>query len=169
MLRLRTARRDDLQLLRALLFEAAFWRPNVLRPPLEQALADPELQRYVEGFSRPGDFGIVAEEGAKPLGAAWWRYFQAGAPGYGFVDESTPEVSAAVLPAYRGRGVGTALLRALEHEAREQGIKRLSLSVEGDNPAAALYKRLGFRPVGREGNALTMVIELDQPQAPQDF
>jgi GNAT superfamily N-acetyltransferase len=168
MLRLRTARRDDLQLLRALLFEAVFWRPNVLRPPLEPALADPELERYVERFGRPGDFGIVAEEGGEPLGAAWWRYFQAVAPGYGFVDESTPEVSAAVLPAHRGRGIGTALLRALEHEAREQGIKRLSLSVERDNPAAALYERLGFRPLGCEGNALTMVIEPDQPQSPRD-
>jgi GNAT superfamily N-acetyltransferase len=169
MLRLRTARPDDLRLLRALSFEAAFWRANVPRPPLEQALADPQLGRYVEGFGRAGDFGIVAEEGGEPRGAAWWRYFQAGAPGYGFVDESTPEVSAAVLPPHRGRGIGTALLEALEHEAHEQGIKRLSLSVERDNPAAALYERLGFRPLGREGSALTMVIELDQPPPPLDF
>jgi GNAT superfamily N-acetyltransferase len=169
MLHLRSARYGDLQLLRVLLFEAAFWRPNVPRPPLEQALTDPGLARYVEGFGRAGDFGIVAEEGAKPLGAAWWRYFRAGTPGYGFVDESTPEIAAAVFPAYRGRGIGTALLGALEHEAREQRIARLSLSVEPDNPAAALYERHGFRHLDREGDALTMVIELDQSQAAQDF
>jgi len=168
MLHLRIARYDDRQLLRALLFEAAFWRPDVSRPPLEQALADPELARYVEGFGRRGDFGIVAEERATTLGAAWWRYFRASAPGYGFVDESTPEISVAVLPAYRGRGIGTTLLGALELQARGQGIKRLSLSVERDNPAAALYERHGFRPLGGEGNALTMVIELDQSQAQQD-
>lgn len=138
------------------------------RPSLEQALADPALARYVEGFGRPGDFGVVATEGAEPLGAAWWRYFQAGAPGYGFVYEATPEVSAAVLPAHRRRGIGTSLLGALEHEARDQGIKRLSLSVERDNPATALYERLGFRPLDRWGSALTMVIELDQPQSPRD-
>ena len=169
MLRLRTARHDDIQLLRALLFEAAFWRPDVVRPPLERALADPALARYVEGFGRPGDFGLVAQEGAEPLGAAWWRYFQAGEPGYGFVDEATPEVSAAVLPTHRRRGTGTALLGELERQARDQGIKRLSLSVERDNPATALYERLGFRPHDRGGSALTMVIELDQPQSPRNF
>jgi GNAT superfamily N-acetyltransferase len=169
MLHLRAALPADVQFLRAMLYEAAFWRPNVLRPPLEQALADPELARYVEGFGRPGDFGIVADEGAEPLGAAWWRHFEAGAPGYGFVDQSTPEVSIAVRPAHRGRGIGAALLGALEQEAREQGIDRLSLSVERDNPASALYARLGFRVVGRSGNALTMAVELDQPQAPRTF
>lgn len=166
MLRLRPLNADDIQLLRALLVEAAYWRPNVVRPSRERALADPELARYVEGFGRPGDFGVVANEGSEPLGAAWWRYFQADAPGYGFVDEATPEVSTAVLPAHRGRGIGTALLEALEREARGQQIGRLSLSAERDNPAAALYERLGFRPLGHQGNALTMVIELDQPQSP---
>ena len=169
MLRLRTAERADLPLLRRCSFEAAFWRANVPRPPLEQALADPALARYLEDFGRPGDFGIVAEEGGEPLGAAWWRYFQADAPGYGFVDEATPEVSVAVLATHRGQGIGTALVRALQREARDRGIERLSLSVERDNPATALYERLGFRARGREGNALTMEIELAQPQPPLDL
>lgn len=163
MLRLRTAQRDDVQLLRVLLFEAAFWRSNVARPPLDEALATRELARYVDGFGRPGDFGIVAEEGAEPRGAAWWRHFQAVAPGYGFLDEATPEVSTAVLPGHRGRGIGTALLGALQREARDRRIDRLSLSVERDNPAVALYERLGFRPLDCERNALTMVIELNRP------
>jgi ribosomal protein S18 acetylase RimI-like enzyme len=169
MLRLRTAQRDDAQLLRALLYEAAFWRSNVARPQLDEALTNPELARYFEGFGRPGDFGVVAEEGAERLGAAWWRYFQAGAPGYGFVDEATPEISAAVLPGHRRRGIGTALLGALQREARIQGIDRLSLSVEQDNPAIALYERLGFRPLDRERSALTMVIELQRPLPRRNF
>jgi len=160
MLLLRSARHDDLDLLRRLLFEAAFWRPGVMRPPLEQALADPGLACYVQGFGREGDFGIVAEAGAEHLGAAWWRYFRAGAPGYGFIDEGTPEISAAVLPGYRGRGIGSALLAALKREAREQGVARLSLSVELDNPAVALYERHGFRRLHRRANAQTMAIEL---------
>lgn len=168
MFRLRAARCDDIALLRALLFEAAFWRPGIARPPLEQALADPELARYVDGFGRTGDSGVVAEEGAEALGAAWWRHFRADAPGYGFVDEATPELAMAVLPAHRGRGRGAALLEALEREARDQQIHRLSLSVERDNPAAALYRRRGFRPLGRRGSALTMVIELDQPPSPRN-
>jgi GNAT superfamily N-acetyltransferase len=154
-----------MQLLRTLLVEAAYWRPDVARPSLERALADPVLVRYVEGFGRPGDFGVVANERSEPLGAAWWRYFRADAPGYGFVGEATPEVSIAVLPTYRGRGIGTTLLEALEREARGQQVARLSLSVERDNPAAALYERFAFLPVGHRGNALTMAIELDQPKS----
>ena len=126
-----------------------------------------QLARYVEGFGRPGDFGVVAEEGAEPLGAAWWRYFQAGAPGWGFVDEATPEIS--VLPSHRRRGIGTALLGALQREARIQRIDRLSLSVEQDNPAIALYERLGFRPLDGERSALTMVIELQRPLPRRNF
>lgn len=155
----------DVELLRALLFEAAFWRADVARPSLERALADPELARYVDCFGRRGDFGIVAGEGGESVGAAWWRYFQAGAPGYGFVDEATPEISVAVFPTQRGRGIGTALLGALDREARDRGIKRLSLSVERDNPAAGLYERLGFRRLANRGNALTMVIELSRPRS----
>jgi ribosomal protein S18 acetylase RimI-like enzyme len=162
MLRLRPLDRQDHQLLRALAFEAAFWQPEVPRPPREEALADPRIARYFEGFGRPGDFGVVAEEGGEGLGAAWWRYFRAEAPGYGFVDEATPEISAAVLPGHRDRGIGTALFRALEREARDRGIARLSLSVERDNRAAALYERLGFQPLAQKGDALTMVLELDQ-------
>jgi ribosomal protein S18 acetylase RimI-like enzyme len=159
MLRLRVAQRDDLELLRALLFEAAFWRPEVARPSPGEALAAPELARYVEDFGRPGDFGLVAEEHGEPVGAAWWRHFDARAPGYGFVDEATPEITVAVFPAHRSRGIGTTLVEAIRGEARERGIPRLSLSVERDNPALGLYERLGFRPTGGEGNALTMVTE----------
>jgi GNAT superfamily N-acetyltransferase len=160
MLHLRTAQPDDVQLLRTLLLEAAFWRVNVVRPSLGEALAKPDLARYVEGFGRPGDLGIVAEEDGEPWGAAWWRYFPAGALGYGFFDEATPEVSAAALPVHRWRGIGSALVEALEREARDRGIDRLSLSVDRDNHAVALYRRLGFRPRKSEQNALTMTIEL---------
>lgn len=169
MLHLRTAQRDDVPLLRTLLFEAAYWRSSMPRPPLEQALAAPELARYVDDFGRPGDFGLVAHYDAEALGAAWWRRLQADSPGYGFVDEATPELSTAVLPAHRGRGIGTALLTELKGQARSHEINRLSLSVERDNPAAALYQRVGFQPLRYNRNALTMVIELDQPQPPQNF
>jgi GNAT superfamily N-acetyltransferase len=155
MLRLRTAGDGDLQFLRAMLVEAAYWRPDAIRPPFP----DPQLARYVEGFGRPGDLGVVADQDAEPVGAAWWRYFSAAAPGYGFIDEATPEISIGVLPAHRGHGIGTALLGALLREARDRQIGRLSLSVERDNPAAALYERLGFRALHRDGSAVTMALD----------
>ena len=133
------------------------------RPPLEEALEDPELARYVESFGRQGDLGLVAEEAGEPVGAAWWRLFPSEAPGYGFIDEATPEVSVAVRAEHRGRGVGTVLLRALVGEARDRGIGRLSLSVARDNPAVSLYQRIGFRSCSSDGSVTTMVIDLRGP------
>lgn len=48
----------------------------------------------------------------------------------------------------RGRGVGTALLAAIEAEARSRGYSELRLDVIDSNPRArALYERLGYEPV----------------------
>ncbi len=55
-------------------------------------------------------------------------------------------VDISLLPAHRGSGVGTELLRALQQEATTAG-KPLRLSVARDNPARRLYARLGFTPV----------------------
>jgi ribosomal protein S18 acetylase RimI-like enzyme len=53
-------------------------------------------------------------------------------------------VDIALLPQWRGRGIGTALIEALFAEARGIG-KEVSISVEKFNPAQRLYRRLGFR------------------------
>jgi ribosomal protein S18 acetylase RimI-like enzyme len=61
----------------------------------------------------------------------------------------------ALLPAFRGRGLGTRLLHALIEEA-ERGALKLSIHVEVGNPARALYARVGFRPVGEQGVYMLM-------------
>jgi ribosomal-protein-alanine N-acetyltransferase len=56
----------------------------------------------------------------------------------------------AVHPAYRRRGVGRHLLVAGLAEARRRGSRLATLEVRPSNRAArALYRRLGFREVGR--------------------
>ena len=51
----------------------------------------------------------------------------------------------AVLPGWRGRGVGRALLEAVETEAVRRGCCKLTLEVQEDNePARRLYDRFGF-------------------------
>jgi ribosomal protein S18 acetylase RimI-like enzyme len=56
----------------------------------------------------------------------------------------------ALAPEFRGRGIGTTLLRALIAEAGASG-RKLSVHVEVSNPARSLYDRLGFLPVGERG------------------
>lgn len=54
----------------------------------------------------------------------------------------------AVLPGWRGRGVGSALLRALLDMARAAGHDRAMLNAQVR--AAAFYRRFGFEPAGGE-------------------
>ena len=59
--------------------------------------------------------------------------------------------SLAVLPEYRGCGVGRMLLCAMRGMAVEAGYERVGLIVDFDNPRAeALYSSLGFERVGRK-------------------
>ena len=131
-----------------MLYEAVYWRPGDRKPPETEMLADDRFMRYVSGWGRPGDVGVIAEdESGRPFGAAWFRLFSKDQPGYGFIDEFLPELSVAVQDDSRGRGVGTALLLSLLKEAATAGFPALSLSVSADNPALHLYQRLGFAKV----------------------
>lgn len=56
----------------------------------------------------------------------------------------------ALSPAFRGRGIGTELLRSLIAEA-DGSERTLSIHVEANNPARRLYERLGFREAGEHG------------------
>jgi ribosomal protein S18 acetylase RimI-like enzyme len=142
---LRLARAADAPFLLTMLFYAAHAHdePGV-RP--EHLLANPALARYVVGFGRPGDLGVVAEAEQRPVGAAWLRLFPGDDRGYGWVDDDTPELSIAVAPDHVGRGLGTAIMRELLGHARGRHAA-ISLSVRKDNPARRLYVRFGFTPV----------------------
>ena len=130
--------------------------------------ADVPLERYVAGWGRRGDDALVAIDEFQPVGAAWFRLFDADEPGYGFVDEETPELTIAIVPSRRGKGLGEQLLISLLDRAREEGYARISLSVEADNPAIRLYEQHGFAKVGDRAGALVMSAELGgQAHAPR--
>ena len=134
-----------------MLHHAYYWRERV---------PGSLVSRYVRAWGRPGDTAVIALAGGFPVGAAWYRVFSADEPGYGFVDERTPELAIAVVPSQRGRGVGEQLLLALIERARQAGYTSLSLSVEPGNPARKLYERHGFEVVDEGAEAWTMVARL---------
>ncbi len=126
----------------------------------------PELARYVDGWGRPSDLGVVAMRHGEPVGAAWLRLLMGDNAAYGYVDDTIPEMAIAVDPALTGQGIGGTLLQRLLLDA-ERMFAAVSLSVRADNPARRLYERFGFRPVdgsGREnrtgGTSITMVRHL---------
>ncbi len=122
--------------------------------------ADVPLERYVAGWGRRGDAALLAIDEFRPVGAAWYRLFEQSEPGYGFVDEETPELTIAIVPSRRGRGLGEELLVALLEQAKSEGYPRISLSVERDNPALHLYEQHGFAKVGERGGAWVMQAQL---------
>jgi len=142
-----------------MLVAAFFWRPDGPAGDVESVLARPEVAHYVTGWAKPGDLGVVAEDGL-PVGAAWLRLLPEDDRGYGFVDTETPELGIGVVATHRGRGIGSLLLEALIVSARQQRYDAMSLSVEPDNPARRLYKRCGFEVVGAVDGSLTMLLSL---------
>jgi GNAT superfamily N-acetyltransferase len=146
---LRAVDQQDMRFLRDMLRHAYHWR-----------MGDPDLPvfRYVKAWGRRGDAGVVAFEGPNDYGAAWYRLFPADAPGFGFVDEETPELTIAVVPSHRGHGTGAELLEALLARAREEGFSRISLSAEPGQ--TGFYEKHGFREQSREDRTVTMVADL---------
>lgn len=149
---IRPASTQDLPFLRDMLRHAYYARWG--------SEADVPLERYVAGWGRPGDEALVAIDQVQPVGAAWYRLFSEDKPGYGFVGEEIPELTIAVVPSRRGKGLGRELLTALLEQARRDGYAGISLSVEPDNPALRLYEQHGFAKVGERAGALVMRAEL---------
>ena len=133
----------------------AIYVPEGQSAPAREVIRSPELARYVVGWGREGDCGFLAAGAAdKPLGAVWLRLMQGENQGYGYVDDNTAELSMAVLPEYRGRGIGSQLLTHLF--ASTCANPTVSLSVSIGNPARYLYERFGFIVAGHSGPSLTM-------------
>jgi ribosomal protein S18 acetylase RimI-like enzyme len=143
----------DVPFMRSMLAHAYAWRVNAFE-------ADIPLTRYVDNWGRPGDVAVIAHDTGNRVGAAWLRSFKASEPGYGFVDEQTPELSIAVVPSQRSRGLGRELMDSLLDDAREAGSAQVSLSVEKDSPAVGFYERYGFEVVGEQDGGLVMLKRL---------
>ncbi len=138
-----------------MLYQALYVPPGQPAPGRE-ILQAPEIRRYACDWGRPGDVGFVALAAGQPVGAVWLRLLVGDERGFGYIDETTPELSIAVLPDQRGQGIGGALLAHLI--ARVSGrYPALCLSVSAGNPAQRLYQRLGFVVVAQEGDSFKML------------
>ena len=150
----RASQKSDEPFLWAMLYQALYVPEG--EPPLPREIVQqPELSQYVREWGQPDDVGLIALAGEKPVGAVWLRLIKA----YGYVDDQTPELSIAVLPEFRGKGLGTRLMQELLAAVKGH-YAAISLSVSVDNPALRLYQRLGFEIVVMHGNSVTMKLTL---------
>ena len=160
---IRSAKAEDVEFLEAMLFEAFFWDAAAARPAFAAFRQHPEFTKLLSNWGRPGDWGAIAEDGGRQLGAAWFRMWTPELHSYGFVDSATPELGLAVSPAHRRQGIGRALLSALIRMARVEQFPALSLSVDPANPSRSLYESFGFQKVGESGTSWTLLLPFIEP------
>lgn len=147
----------DYPLLEEFLYLAVHQR-DPAHPIPRSVLNEPRVRNYIEGFgSGVHDHGLVAEAEGRVVGAAWARVLGGELPGYGHIDDSTPELALSVLPEYRGRGIGTRLIRSLLELLAGCGYGRVSLSVDRTNHAVRLYTKLGFEVMADNDEDLLMI------------
>jgi len=107
---------------------------------------DATEDRWRERLSSPGAYQVIAQIDGTPAGMA------GGFPGEDSIAEL---VSMWVAPAGRGKGVGNALMTAIEDWARGIGAGALKLSVVPDNdPAHKLYLRHGYVDTDEPGDLM---------------
>jgi ribosomal protein S18 acetylase RimI-like enzyme len=106
----------------------------------------PEATRaFVSGIIKRGDPQFVALDGDKVAG--WCDIIPRDRPSMRHVGV----LGIGILPAYRDRGIGTALMTRTLEAARRRKMRKIELEVLADNKRAiALYRKLGFVREGRK-------------------
>ncbi|AXK39662.1 ribosomal protein S18-alanine N-acetyltransferase [Crenobacter cavernae] len=99
-------------------------------------------RQYGDSFAAGHDVSVIESDG-QPVGVAVWM----------LVIDEAELLNIAVARLYQGRGLGRRLLQSVLADARAAGARRLFLEVrEGNAPARALYRSLGFVETGLRKN-----------------
>lgn len=150
---IRKLKDDETGLLKNFLYEAIYI-PEGVEPPDRSIVEQPELAIYYENFgSGPADNCLVAEVDGKQAGAVWTRIMN----DYGHVDDGTPSFAISLFKEYRGKGIGTAMMRKMLELLENQGWKRTSLAVQKANYAVKMYEAVGFRIIDENTEEYIMV------------
>ena len=154
----REMRPNEYGLLKDFLYEAIFI-PEGMTPPDKSIVNKPELSLYYEDFgSGPADYCIAADNCGRVVGAVWTRIMN----DYGHVDDDTPSIAISLYKEYRGKGIGTELMRRMLDLLKDRGYKKASLAVQKANYAVRMYKAAGFQIVEETDEEFIMVCVLQK-------
>ncbi len=153
---IREMRQSEYPLLESFLYEAIFI-PVGVEPPPKSIICRPELQVYISGFgTNEHDIAFVADVDGKIVGAVWVRIMN----DYGHVDDNTPSLAISLYKEYRGKGIGTALMKEMLTALKARGYKQVSLSVQKENYATKIYQKVGFQIIGENEEEYLMLKQL---------
>ena len=135
------------------LFHALFVPPGAA-PFTKDAIFQPAVHIYIKDFGLlSNDYGVYAQIDDQIVGAAWVRVI----PGFGHVNNKTPELAISVLPDYRGQGIGEKLMLELFDILKKSGYKQTSLAVQKANKAVDFYTRLGYKILQEKDEEYVMI------------
>ena len=117
------------------------------------------MQVYISEFgTSKHDIAFVADLDGKIVGAVWVRIMN----DYGHIDDNTPSFVISLYKEYRRKGIGTALMEEMLTTLKARGYEQASLSVQKENYAAKMYKRLGFQIIEETEEEYLMLKKLSE-------
>lgn len=156
---IRSIQTDEYSILDDMLYEAIF-QDNLKEKISRDVLKDPKIAVFIDGFGERDDKCFVATVEDQIIGAVWTRILDGDIKGYGNIDSETPEFAISLFPEYRNQGIGTAMMKVMIGYLRERGYKKTSLSVDKNNYAFKMYKKLGFKIIEERDHDYLMVLYL---------
>ena len=158
---IREIRDCEIAKLEDMLYEAIY-QPNKQNLIPRSVLNVPEVYAYIKDFGKSkDDYCLVAESDEKIVGAVWVRILSGEPRGYGYVDNETPEFAISLFEEFRNKGIGTKLMNKMIDYLKEKGYKQTSLSVQKENYAVNLYKKLGFEIISENNEDYLMILKLN--------
>ena len=138
---IREIKKSEYIFLKNFLYEAIFI-PEGITPPPKNIVDIPELQIYISNFGKSlHDVALVAESNKRLVGAVWCRIMK----DYGNIDDETPSLAIGIYKEYRKLGIGTEMMKKMINILKEKKYEKVTLSVQKNNYAVKLYKKLGFK------------------------
>lgn len=155
---IRPIKKNEIMLLTEFVYEAIFQRDrnNLVQRTIIQ---EPSIWIYIDGFgTKKDDHCLVAEVDNKIVGAVWVRCIK----GFGQIDETIPEFAISIYPEYRGKGIGTELMKQMLELLKTKGYSKASLAVQKDNYAVKMYQKVGFKTIDQNEQEYIMVCNLKE-------
>lgn len=153
---IREMKETEYPLLEHFLYEAIFIPAGMAAPP-KSIIHTPALQVYISDFGKQQhDRAFVAEVDGKVVGAVWVRIMD----DYGHIDGNTPSLAISLYKEYRGRGIGSEMMRTMLSALRDSGSTQISLSVQKANNAICLYQNVGFEIIAEKEDEYIMLNRL---------
>ena len=157
---IRELKQSEFSILDDMLYEAIYQHDTTNLLP-KSIIKTPQINIYIKDFGKQtDDYCLVADMNGKIVGAVWVRILAGEIKGYGNIDDTTPEFAISLFKECRNQGIGTRLMTEMINYLQKSGYEKTSLSVDKENYAVKMYKKLGFEVITENNDDYLMVLTL---------